>query len=51
MLLDSFVFARGDAIANVWSAGRAVVREGRHVARDRITAAYADCMQRLGEIL
>ena len=39
--LDSFVFA-GDSgmVADVWAAGRHMVRAGRHIARDSITAGY-----------
>lgn len=40
-LLDSFVFAGGNAmVADVWSAGRHVVRAGRHIARDAILARW-----------
>lgn len=40
--VDAFVFAGGrDMVRDVWSAGRHVVRSGRHVARDAITARYA----------
>jgi GntR family histidine utilization transcriptional repressor len=41
-LLDSFIFA-GDSsmVSDVWAAGRHVVRDGRHVAREAITSAYA----------
>ncbi|MEM9602329.1 MAG: formimidoylglutamate deiminase [Pseudomonadota bacterium] len=40
-LLDSFVFARGEAlVGDVWSAGRHVVSGGRHRDRDCITARY-----------
>ncbi|MCY4149527.1 MAG: formimidoylglutamate deiminase [Gammaproteobacteria bacterium] len=40
-ILDSFVFA-GDSqlVLDVWSAGRHVVREGRHIHRDRIRDRY-----------
>jgi len=48
LALDAFVFARGDAISDVWSAGRHVVRAGRHVARDAVAARYA---RRLAAIL
>lgn len=39
--LDSFIFA-GDSrmVRDVWAAGRHVVRDGRHVARESIEAAY-----------
>ena len=47
-ILDAFVFAGGDrAVADVWAAGRHVVREGRHVRRDRIVAAYRSTMSSL----
>ncbi|MBF9032797.1 formimidoylglutamate deiminase [Rhodobacterales bacterium HKCCE2091] len=40
-VLDGFVFAAGgDAVTDVWSAGRHVVRNGRHVARDTILARW-----------
>ena len=40
-ILDSFVFSGGDrAIADVWSAGRRVVRGGRHVRREAIVSDY-----------
>lgn len=39
--LDTFVFCGGnEMVREVWSAGRHMVREGRHVRRDAITAAY-----------
>jgi formimidoylglutamate deiminase len=46
--LDGWVFAGGnDAVTDVWSAGRHRVREGRHVARDAITARYSATLRRL----
>ena len=40
-LLDSWIFgAPAGAVASVWRAGRQVVRNGRHVARDAIEARY-----------
>lgn len=40
-VLDAFAFA-GDSgmVADVWSAGRHMVRGGRHIRRDEITVAY-----------
>ncbi|WP_425046389.1 formimidoylglutamate deiminase [Primorskyibacter sp. S87] len=40
-ILDSFVFA-GDSrcVQHVWSAGRHMVRNGRHIRRDQIARAY-----------
>lgn len=50
--LDSMIFAGGDGLAaEVWAAGRHVVTEGRHIARDRIAADYMDCMRRLQDRL
>ncbi len=47
-LLDSMVFAGGSStIHSVWRAGRLVVREGRHVARDAVRARFARTMTRL----
>ncbi len=49
-VLDSFAFAGGnDMVRDVWSAGRHLVREGRHVARDAITAAYRAAVRPLRE--
>ena len=51
-LLDSFVFAGGDAtITDVWSAGRHVVENGRHVRHDEITGRYVGAINGLKEIL
>jgi len=47
-MLDSFIFAADDsAITDVWSAGRHVVAEGRHIKRDAITNAYRTVLRRL----
>lgn len=47
-LLDSLIFAGHDGlIRDVWAAGRHVVREGRHVERDRIVADYLATIARL----
>jgi formimidoylglutamate deiminase len=44
--LDALVFATtGGGIRDVWCAGRHVVRDGRHVARDPITARYRAVME------
>lgn len=46
--LDSWIFAaRGGAVRSVWRDGQALVREGRHVARERIAARYAQVLTRL----
>jgi cytosine/adenosine deaminase-related metal-dependent hydrolase len=44
-LLDGWIFAADDRVVReVWSAGRHVVREGRHVARDAVAARYLRTM-------
>jgi formimidoylglutamate deiminase len=41
-ILDAFAFAGDSAmVADVWAAGRHMVRDGRHIHRDAIRAAYA----------
>jgi formimidoylglutamate deiminase len=47
-ILDGWIFAGSDGlVTDLWSAGRHAVREGRHVARDAIAAAYRSTMKRL----
>ncbi|WP_281967655.1 formimidoylglutamate deiminase [Roseovarius nanhaiticus] len=44
-ILDGLVFAATDrVVTDVWSAGRHVVTEGRHVARDAVLSAYKGAM-------
>lgn len=51
-LLDGWIFTGGnEAVSNVWSAGRHVVREHRHIGRDMIVRRYASTMKRLLERL
>jgi formimidoylglutamate deiminase len=45
--LDSFIFAGRAAVADLWSAGRHIVAQGRHVARDSITPRFLATMARL----
>ncbi|SLN24303.1 8-oxoguanine deaminase [Roseovarius gaetbuli] len=46
--LDCWIFAGDDQmVRDVWSAGRHVVQQGRHIARDAITAAYVKAMKPL----
>jgi formimidoylglutamate deiminase len=41
MLLDAFVFAGHDRlVTDLWSAGRHIVKDGRHIARPAIAARY-----------
>jgi formimidoylglutamate deiminase len=47
-ILDAWIFAGDDRmVAEVWSAGRHVVKAGRHVARDTVEARYRAVMRRL----
>ncbi len=48
--LDAFAFS-GDnrMVRDLWSAGRHIVREGRHVAHDAVRDAYLACLRRLTE--
>lgn len=40
-MLDRWIFSGGlETVSDLWSAGRHSVREGRHVARDSISARY-----------
>lgn len=46
--LDSWIFAgRGDVVSDVWSAGRHLVRDGRHIRRDAIAGRFRTVMERL----
>jgi formimidoylglutamate deiminase len=38
-------------VRDVWSAGRHMVRDGRHVARDAIAAAYRAALRDLRDAL
>ncbi|MEO1241189.1 MAG: formimidoylglutamate deiminase [Pseudomonadota bacterium] len=47
-ILDSYIFAGDDRlITDVWSAGRHVVTDGRHIKRDAITARYRSVLETL----
>ena len=47
-ILDAFVFAGRDGlVTDLWSAGRHVVHEGRHISRDRIASRFRTTMRRL----
>ncbi len=47
-ILDSFAFAGdGGMVTDVWAAGRHRVRDGRHVERERIVAAYRGAVREL----
>lgn len=48
MLLDAWIFAGDDRlVTDVWSAGRHIVRGGRHTERDRIASRFNAVMSRL----
>ena len=51
-LLDTFIFA-GDSsmVSDVWSAGRHMVKQGRHIAREAITSAYRKATAQLMDVL
>jgi len=47
-LLDAWIFASsGDVVDCVWVAGRKVVAEGRHVAREKIERGFVKAMKEL----
>jgi len=47
-VLDAWIFAgKDDIITDVWSAGRHMVRSGRHRNRHEISAAYSELNMRL----
>ena len=49
-ILDAFVFAGHDGLVrDVWSAGRHVVTDGRHVARERVAHRFRAVMSGLRE--
>lgn len=47
-ILDRFIFAGDDRmVSDLWSAGRHIVKAGRHIHRDRIEAGYLKTMRAL----
>lgn len=51
-LVDGFIFAGPrNAVRDVWSAGRYMVRDGRHVERARIEAAWRETMATLRALI
>ncbi|MBL9051463.1 MAG: formimidoylglutamate deiminase [Tabrizicola sp.] len=51
-LLDGLIFAGRDGlVTDLWSAGRHVVRDGRHIAREAIASRFSATMRRLREAL
>jgi formimidoylglutamate deiminase len=52
MLLDTWIFAGDDRmVRDVWTAGRHMVKQGRHIARDAIVAAYRKALSPLRDAL
>lgn len=48
-ILDCYIFAGDDRmVGDVWSAGRHMVKGGKHVKREAIISAYAKTMKELG---
>jgi len=46
--LDGWIFVGGErVVSNVWSGGRHVVQDGRHVTRERAQAAFKQTIQRI----
>lgn len=51
-ILDAWIFAGDDRmVLDVWAAGRHVVHDGRHIARDAIRARYVETLRRLKDAL
>ena len=51
--LDTLIFGGHgrDCVSDVWSAGRHVVQDGRHVARDAVAARFRAVMDELGQAI
>lgn len=50
--LDAWIFGVEDkAVSEVWSAGRHIVRGGRHIRREAITAHFRETMRALAQAL
>jgi formimidoylglutamate deiminase len=51
-LLDAFLFAGRDGlVTDLWSAGRHIVQDGRHTARDTVATRFRATMRRLRDAL
>ena len=47
-LLDSYIFSGDDGlVSEVWSAGRHIVKDGKHILHDEITEAYRKTTNKL----
>ncbi len=51
-IIDKFVFvSSSNLVTDVWSAGRHVVKEGKHIHREKIIRNYKKTIQSLGSII
>ena len=51
-ILDSWIFTAGDkTVSDVWSAGRHLVQEGRHIAREKLEPRYRKVLKELAETI
>jgi formimidoylglutamate deiminase len=48
LVVDEWIFTGGAHVSDVWSAGRHVVREGRHIAGDEVRARYRAALKDIG---
>ncbi|MBU2961248.1 formimidoylglutamate deiminase [Citreicella sp. C3M06] len=46
-LIERWMFGNDGAVSDVWVAGRQVVTEGRHIARERVAEAFARTVRRV----
>lgn len=49
LTLDGWIFAGDHAVTDLWSAGRHMVGEGRHIKRDAIAARYRAVLAAIAE--
>lgn len=51
-VLDAFIFAGDDRmVSDVWSAGRHLVQNKRHIKHDQIRASYISTMKQLSKVI
>jgi formimidoylglutamate deiminase len=51
-LLDAFLFAGRDGlVSDLWSAGRHIVKGGRHITREAVETRFRATMRRLRDAL
>lgn len=51
MLLDTWIFGPGARVRDVWSAGRHIVHDGRHIRREKVINTYRGSLARLRALL